>query len=154
MMKNFAFYENYIQTHFTKQDCGIDLKQIGKKTQEIYLSAVSIGQSHFYFEVRNRIKSIVDFLENSYSQKPPRQITRPLWYRINVSDQAINHYNGIGYLNMESDWLKFIIDYLETDRADQGGDTICVLFDLDFNWAICFTFSQKEKRLIIEKFQK
>jgi len=153
-MKNFAFYDNYIQTHFTKHDCGIDLKQIGGKVQEFDLPAASIGQPYFYFEVRNRIQSVVDFLENLYSENPPRQIIKPLWYRINVIDQAINDYIGIGYLNMESDWLKFILDYLETDRAEQGGDTICALFDLDFDWAVCFTFSQDCGKLIVEKYQK
>jgi len=147
MTKNFAYYDNYIQTRFTIQDCGIDLKQIGKKTQEIYLSAVSIGQPHFYFEVKNRLNPIVDFLEKAISE-------RPLWYRINVIDQAINDYIGIGHLNLESDWLKFILNYLEADRAEQGGDTICVLFNCDFKWAVCFTFSQGEERLIVEKYEQ
>ena len=151
-MNDLAFYDNYIQTNFAIQDCGIDLKRIGKKTQETYLSAASIGQTHFYYEVKNRIKPIVDFLEKLYSQKPPCETSRPLWYRINVSDQAINHYIGIGYLNMKSDWLKFIIDYLETDRADEAGDIICVLFDIDFKWAICFTFLQNEDKMLIEKY--
>ena len=144
--KNFAYYDNYIQTHFTVSHCGIDLKQIGEKTQEIYLPAVSIGQPHFYFEVKNRLNTIVDFLEKTITE-------RPLWYRINVIDQAINDYIGIGHLNMESDWLKFILNYLEADRAEQGGDTICVLFDCDFEWAVSFTFSQDEKRLIVEKYE-
>ena len=38
MMKNFAFYDNYIQTHFIKEDCGIDLNKIGEKYKKfIYL---------------------------------------------------------------------------------------------------------------------
>ena len=142
---NFAYYNNYIQTHFTVQHCGIDLKLIGKKAQEIYLSAFSVGKPHFYFEVKNRIKPIVDFLEKTTE--------KPLWYRINVTDQAINDYIGIGHLNLESNWLKFILDYLNFDKAEQGGDTICVLFDSDFKWAICFTFSQEEEKLIVAKYE-
>ena len=146
MTKNFAYYDNYIQTRFTVQHCGIDLKQIGRKTQEIFLPTATIEQSHFYFEVKNRLKSIVDFLEKTVTE-------RVLWYRINVIDQAINDYIGIGHLNLDSGWLKFVLDYLETDRAEQGGDTICVLFDCDFNWAVCFTFSQGEEKLIVEKYE-
>ena len=146
MTKNFAYYENYIQTHFIVQDCGINLKQIGKKTQEIYFSTVSIGQSYFYFEAKNRLSPIVDFIEKTITE-------RPLWYRINVIDQALNDYIGIGHLNIESGWLEFILDYLEKDRAEQFGDTICILFDCDFKWAVSFTFSQNKKRLIVEKYE-
>ena len=146
MNESLGFYEKHIQSHFTSQHCGIDLKNFGKVTDEIYFPIDSIGEYHYSFAVKERAKSIIDFVA--------KMDNKPLWYRINVIDQAINEYIGIGWLNLESDWMQFILDYLNNDRAEQNGDTICILFDENFEWAICFTLSQDYDKLIIEKYQK
>ena len=146
MSKNLGFYEEYIHCHFTFQHCGIDWKEFGKVTDEIYFPIDSIGEYHYSFTVKERAKSIIDFVT--------KKDNRPLWCRINVIDQAINDYIGIGWLNLKSDWIQFILDYLNNDRAEQSGDTICILFDENFEWAICFTLSQDNDKLIIEKYQK
>lgn len=147
-MNTLGFYDNYIQNNFVTQHCGIDLKQIGKVTEEIYFPVKSIEQlPHESYTVRERLKPIVQFLEGIYLDT----FDWPLWYRINVADQAINQYIGIGLLNMENDWIKFILDYLCNDPAEQGGDTILVIFDTDFRWSVCFTLSCDTERLIIEK---
>jgi hypothetical protein len=70
-----------------------------------------------------------------------------------VTDQVVNEYVGIGFLNIEDDWLTFILNYLSGDRADQGGDTIIVLFDTEFKWAISFNLCQDEAQLIIELYK-
>lgn len=150
-MNSLGFYDNYIQNHFVKQDCGIDLKYIGKIAEEIYFPVNSISQLPYeIFTIKERLKLIIQFLEEIYLNTNER----PLWYRINVVDQAINQYLGIGLLNIESDWIKFILDYLCNDLAEQGGDTILAIFDIDFNWAICFTLSRETERLIVEKYEK
>jgi hypothetical protein len=63
-------------------------------------------------------------------------------------------YIGVGFLSLESNWINFIINYLDIDRAEQGGDTILTIFDRNFNWAVSFTLIQDDNILKIEKYEK
>lgn len=144
-------YEKYIQTNFTTDHCGINLEPIGNKDYD-RIFPVDLDSTILFDrkELKREVKEIIDFVDNVYSSWDDK----PIWYKINVIDQAINEYVGIGFLNRNIDWLTYIIDYLSNDRAEQCGDTILTVFDLDFNWAICFTLSQDDNCLRIEKFKK
>ena len=146
-----SHFEKYIQANFTTGHCGIDLETLGKKN---YDRTFPVSLDSFELldttELKNETKDIIEFVDNVYSAADEK----PIWHKINVIDQAINEYAGIGFLNRNNDWLNFIIDYLSNDRAEQSGDTIVTLFDLDFKWAICFTLSQDDSYLRIERFKK
>ena len=148
---SFGHYDSFIQTNFIVDHCGIDLSKLGTKTNE---AVVKVDLDNAALLDRNLLnseaKSIVSFIQTFYKHTDDR----PLWYKINVVDQVINEYIGIGHLNLEVDWLNFIITYLDHDRAQQGGDTIFVVFDTDFNWAVSFTLSQDNSVLLIEQYNK
>lgn len=146
-----SHYEKYIQANFTNEHCGIDLQILGERD---YKKILPVDLNKRELLDRENLKSellkITEFVQNTYAKLD----TKPLWYKINVIDQAINEYTGIGFLNRDFDWLNFTVDYLSNDRAEQSGDTIMTIFDLDFNWAICFTLSQDDNCLKIERFKK
>jgi len=146
-----SHYEKYIQANFTNEHCGIDLELLGKKdyekTFQVDLNTIKLLDRK---SLKKESIEIIDFVQNIY----PELDTKPIWYKINVIDQAINEYTGIGFLNRDSGWLNFTIDYLSNDRAEQSGDTIMTIFDLEFNWAICFTLSQDDNYLRVERFAK
>lgn len=60
-MNTLGFYDNYIQNHFVKQDCGIDLKLIGKITEEIYFPVKSITQLPYKSLAINKYRKYVPF---------------------------------------------------------------------------------------------
>jgi len=102
--------------------------------------------------VKNEFAEIIEFVDTKC--RPAYIHTKPVWFRINVVDQADNDYIGIGFLDVEQDWLSFSINYLGCDRAEQSGDTIMVIFDKEFTWALSFTLSQDNRELQIELFKK
>ncbi|PKK37849.1 hypothetical protein BWI96_05155 [Siphonobacter sp. SORGH_AS_0500] len=138
--KLFEKYENYILTNHISDDCGIALEKIGLK---LYSKKIKTDLSDIE-NLRNSLSNCFMFITNKVI------IKKPIWFKINVIDQAVNEYAGIGLLNLESDWFKFIINYFEYDKASQSGDTIIVIFDHDFKWIICFTYSQDETSLTTE----
>jgi hypothetical protein len=150
-INSFGYYDNFIQTNFIVDHCGIDLSKLGTKTDEAVVKAHLDNSTFFNRNILNgEAKSIINFIQTFYKHPDDR----PLWYKINVIDQAINEYIGIGHLNLDRDWLNFITTYLEQDRAEQGGDTILIVFDTDFKWAVSFTLSQDNSILLIEQFKK
>ena len=129
----------------------LDLTKFKTKIFESNIKVDLKGNSFLDFDkLKKEINSITAFVEKFY----PHRSNRPLWYKINIADQAVNHYVAIGLLNLESDWLKFVLDYLNNDRAIESGDTIIAIFDIDFSWIVCFTLSQDDKILKVEKFEK
>jgi len=150
-MYSLGDYENFIHSNFINEQLGLDLTKFKTKTFESNIKVDLKGTSFLEFtKLKQEIDLVTLFVQNFY----PHRDNRPLWYKINVADQAINQYIGIGFLNLESDWLKFILDYLYNDRAEQSGDTIIAIFDIDFKWMVCFTLSQDDKILKVEKFDK
>jgi hypothetical protein len=152
-IQSFSKYAFYITDSFVVDNIGIDLTKLGNRTSEVTITLnteapvlIDLGKAKAEFA------SVIEFIESkclpAYSNK------KPVWYRINVIDQADNDYIGIGFLDVEQDWLSFIINYLNCDRADQGGDTIMAVFDKKFNWAVSFTLSQDNKTLQAELFEK
>ena len=150
-INSFGHYDDLIQTNFIVDHCGIDLSKLGKKTADTVVK-VNLKSPKFIDDslLEAEAKIFVDFIQKQY--KYPDE--RPLWYKINVLDQAINEYIGIGHLNLEADWLRFIITYLDLDRAQQAGDTMFIVFDTDFKWAVNFTLSQDDSVLHIELYKK
>ena len=150
-INSFGHYDSFIQTNFIVDHCGIDLTKLGSKTDEAVIKANLDSPTLFDRNLlNNEAKSIIKFIQTFYKHPDDR----PLWYRINVIDQAINEYIGIGHLNLDGDWLSFVTTYLDQDRAEQSGDTIFVVFDTDFKWAVNFTLSQDNSILLIEQFKK
>jgi hypothetical protein len=148
---NLGHYDNYIIHNFVINHCGIALIKLGQKTSESILKVDLEGQNLIDLNLlRSEISSTINFIQNFYSFPDDR----PIWHRINVIDQAINQYIGVGFLSLESNWINFIINYLDIDRAEQGGDTILTIFDRNFNWAVSFTLIQDDSILKIEKYEK
>jgi hypothetical protein len=146
-----GYYDEFIRSHFIWNEPGIDLKSIGKNNFTRAFSAdLNSKELHYRPGIKKELNEITNFIHNCYSAPDDR----PIWYKINVTDHVLNEYVGIGFLNRDPEWLDFIIDYLRIDKAEQGGDTIFIIFDIDFRWAICFTLSQDEKILTVEKFEK
>ena len=149
-INSFGYYDRFIQTSFIVDHCGIDLTKLGTKTDEAVVKANLDGPILCDRNLLNsEAKSIINFIQTFYKHPDDR----PLWYRINVMDQALNEYIGIGHLNLDSDWLRFIMTSLDQDRAEQSGDTIFVIFDTDFKWAVNFTLSQDNSIILIEQFK-
>ena len=144
-------YERFIQAEFIVDHCGIDLDLLGKRD---YDRTISVNlDSHECIDLnllKNEIHEIVQFVDDAYEMYDEK----PIWYKINVIDQAVNEYVGIGFLNRDQDWLKFIIDYLSNDQAEQSGDTIFVIFDNEFKWAVSFTLSPDNCNMTTERFRK
>ncbi len=151
LINSFGHYDSYIQTNFIVDHCGIDLTKLGPKITETVVK-VNLDGPVFIDEEQLKAEGrvFVDFVETHYKHPDDR----PLWYKINVVDRAINEYLGIGHLNLETNWMKFIVTYLDLDRAEQGGDTMFIIFDTDFKWAVNFTLSQEDSILRIEQFKK
>lgn len=148
---NLGHYDDYIISNFVVNHIGIDLNKLGHKTDENTFKVDLVGQDFIDINsLRTEIHSTINFIENYY----PYSDDRPIWHRINVIDQAINQYIGVGFLCLETNWLKFVIDYLNIDRAEQSGDTIFSIFDLNFKWAVSFTLIQDDSILKIEKYEK
>ena len=150
-INNLGHYDDYIIHNFVTDHCGIDLNKLGQKTSDSILKVDIEGQNLIdIIQLRSEISSIINFIQNYYSFPDER----PVWHRINVIDQAINQYIGVGFLSLESDWLNFIINYLDNDRAEQSGDTILTIFDRNFKWAVLFALIQDDSILKIEKYEK
>jgi hypothetical protein len=149
-MYSLADYENYIHSNFISNQLGIDLTKFSQKTFEKDIQ-VDLNGTIFldYDKLKQEINPVTHFVRAFYLHRTDK----PVWYKLNVADQAVNQYIGIGFLNLENDWLKFVIDCLDNDRAEQNGDTIITIFDIDFKWAICFTLSQDDSILKVEKFE-
>ena len=146
-IKSFGYYEKRIQTEYVIDHCGIDLEKFGEVKNRLEYKVNLDSEPFINFEkLKTELNGLTDFIV--------KKSLKPIWYKINVIDQAINEYVGIGFLNNEKSWLNFIIQYLKNDRAEQSGDTILILFDLNFEWCICFTLSQDNSNLIIEQYKK
>ena len=148
---NLGHYDDYIISNFVVDHIGIDLNKLGHKTSENTFKVDLDGQELIDIKsLRTQIHSTINFVQDYYSSPDDR----PVWHRINVIDQAINQYIGVGFLCLETDWLKFAINYLDIDRAEQSGDTIFSIFDRNFKWAVSFTLIQDNSILKIEKYEK
>jgi hypothetical protein len=149
-MHSLTDYKNYIHSNFISNQLGIDLTKFSQKTFEKDIQVDLNGKLFLdYDKLKQEINPVIHFAQAFYLHRTDK----PVWYKLNVADQAVNQYIGIGFLNLENDWLKFVIDYLDNDRAEQNGDTIITIFDIDFKWAICFTLSQDDSILKVEKFE-
>jgi hypothetical protein len=148
---NLGHYDDYIIRNFVVDHNGINLNKLGRKTSENNFKIDLEGQELIDINlVRSEIDSTINFVQNYYTFPDDR----PVWQRINITDQVINQYIGVGFLCLETDWLKFIINYLDIDRAEQGGDTIFSIFDRNFKWAVSFTLVQEDSILRVEKYEK
>jgi hypothetical protein len=149
-MYSLADYENYIHSNFISDQLGIDLRKFSHKTFENDIQVDLYGTTFLDFEkFKQEINPVTHFVQAFYLHRTDK----PVWYKLDVADQAVNQSIAIGFLNLENGWLKFITDYLNNDRAEQNGDTIITIFDIDFKWAVCFTLSQDESILKVEKFE-
>jgi hypothetical protein len=136
-------YENYIHKHFIG-NLGFDLSPIGEKTISNEIT-VNLEKDDLIAldEMRNSFADVTEFLKNPSTTRYDSMV----WYKINLIDQVINDYTGVGSFNLQNDYLKFIQHYLSVERADQSGDTLIAFFDKDFNWAFEFKLSQDNRTL-------
>ena len=149
-MRSLADYENYIATNFDHEGVGLDLSIFPNKTFEKHIKVDLVVNSLLDFdELSGEIRPIVTFMQNTYLKG-----ACPLWYKVNIMDQAVKDYVSIGRLNLKNNWLRFIINYLDYDRAEEMGDTMIAIFDTDFNWTISFTLSQDCQNLKVQKLEK
>ncbi|MDO1451286.1 hypothetical protein Q0590_33740 [Rhodocytophaga aerolata] len=152
-IKLFSDHAINITDTYVVDDNGIDLSKLGRrefdKAISVDLKAPVLVEMT---KVKTEFATVISFIESKclVGGLP----TKPIWYRINVIDQAINDYIGIGFLDIKQDWLSFTVNYLSCDRADQSGDTIMAIFDREFTWAVSFTLSQDNRKLQAELFIK
>lgn len=148
----FGKYDDYIYARFIADvHCGIDLLQLGPRTYDTIFPVDLKNQPHLSIEkFKEHIAPVISFICKFYAN----ETEGPIWHKINVLDNAINHFMGIGVINLQGNWIDFIVTYLLSDRADQSGDTLITLFDMDFKWAVCFTLSQDHSCLQVEKYEK
>ena len=149
-MKTLGDYEDLIFSNFYNNGIGLDFSKFSRTFAydiKIDLKAITLLD---FEKLTTEINPIIKFVEKCHL----RGLNRPLWIKINVVDKAVNDHVGIGFLKLETEWLKFVVDYLNRDRADESGDTIFAIFDVNFSWAICFTLSQDDKTLQVEKFDQ
>lgn len=143
-----GFYEKYILGNFLGE-IGFDLYGIGEKIISKRITVnLNIDGLIDIKTLRNSFKEAIDFIDKPGSTRYDDVI----WYKLDILDQAIHEYMGIGVFKLENDYLKFIKYYLDVERAGQSGDTIIVLFDKDFNWAVNFTLCQDYKYLSVDVF--
>ncbi|WP_276499347.1 hypothetical protein [Pontibacter litorisediminis] len=147
-----GYYETRIKQEFAIDDVGITLDRLGGKSFEKVIpvdlnNPDLLNQQELEVEIPEVIKFIRKVLQKNYSY-------RPVWFKTNVVDQAVNDYVGIGLLNLGGPWLKFIICSLSFDRAAQSGDTLMTVFDTGFQWAINFELSQDNSCLTVQKIEK
>tara|TARA_R110001599_G_C12230338_1_gene657995 strand:- start:147 stop:605 length:459 start_codon:yes stop_codon:yes gene_type:complete len=146
---DFNLHLNSIRTNFIIDECGIELDRVGSLVQRLVypvnlqsddLMDIQLLSEDFY--------PIANFLKEQLKDYGAKLV----WLKINVIDQAINDYVGIGTLDENSNFLKFITTYLSVDQADQNGDTIIIFFNQNLSWAINFTLCQDDSTLIIERY--
>lgn len=106
-INSFGHYDRFIQTNLvnlvTDDHCGFDLTKLGPKIADTVIKVNLVGPAFVDEELlKSEAKIFADFIQKQY--KYPDE--RPLWYKINVLDQALNEYIGIGHLNLDADWLK------------------------------------------------
>jgi hypothetical protein len=149
----FGEYATQIIDSFVVDDIGIDLIKLGNKEFDKSIT-VDFKKPILIDEETIKIEfaTVIEFIE--YQCRPAYIHTKPIWFRINVVDQALNDYIGIGFLDTEQNWVSFTVNYLRCDRADQGGDSILVIFDRNFTWASSLTLSQDDKELRVELYKK
>jgi hypothetical protein len=150
IMHSLGQYEEIIQKRYIPtHQCGIELSSIGTKKK--------IGHFPIHHLVQDIINAQEPILESCFSQisqfGQEDETNKPIWYKINVVDQAFNDYVGIGFLNLQSNWPMFIGALLDVDRADQSGDIIVAIMDRSFKWAARITLSQDTKQLRIDLYQ-
>jgi hypothetical protein len=149
----FSEYAAYISNSYVVDNNGIELTKLGKKKSDVSVAVDLKGPILIDLEkAKHEFVEVTRYLEGKCL--PGYLYKKPIWYRINVLDQAVNDYIGIGFLDIEQNWLSFTINYLSCDRAEQSGDTVMAIFDRGFNWAVCFTLSQDNKTLQVELFEK
>ncbi|WP_299762491.1 hypothetical protein [uncultured Pontibacter sp.] len=146
-----GYYEKRIKQEFVIDDVGITLERLGEKSYEKVIpidlnNPDLLNQQELEVEIAEVINFIQRVFQKNYSN-------RPIWFRTNVIDQAVNDYVGVGLLNFSGPWLKFIICSLSFDRADQNGDTLMTVFDTEFQWAINFELSQDASCVTVQKFK-
>lgn len=155
-MQNLGYYERKIISEYITDDIGIDLDKIGTKNFEKVIP-IDLQKIEFIApkKLSEEIQEIISFLKKKQLEyRQANYYKRPIWFRINVIDQAINEYLGIGYLNIGEGYLEFITYSLGIDRADQSGDGIFIIMDTDFRWAVNFELSQDDSSFIIQKIEK
>lgn len=150
-IQSLGHYEGEIQKRFADNHCGLNLESIGMKRIERFypVDNDSVDLVQDKAGLRAELTDIIDFVNRMYKSSH----IRPIWHKTNVIDQAINEYVGIGFLNIEDDWIAFILNYMSFDKAEQSGDTLITLFDIQFNWAVNFELSQDDNRLVVQLFK-
>ena len=151
-MNKLGEYEDLIYSDiYDESGCGLDFSAYNKTFSSTARLNLKDKQ---YLDIESFVQDIDPVIEFVRKLFPMYSTSRPFWAKVNIGDQAFNELIGIGYLNMEEGWLMFILNYLQTDKALEGGDTIFAIFGLDFTWCVCFTLSQDENILIVEKYDK
>lgn len=147
-----GYYEKKIIQEFATDDVGITLERLGEKSFEKVIP-VNLNNPDLLNEqeLEVEIAEVIKFIQANPSKDYNK---RPIWFKTNIIDQAVNDYVGIGLLNIDGTWLKHIICTLSFDRADQSGDTLITVFDNDFQWVINFELSQDDNCLTVQKFEK
>lgn len=149
---NLGYYEKRIKQEFAIDDVGITLERLGGQSFEKVIPVDLKNPdllNHQQLEVE--IAEVIKFIQKNFQKNDGN---RPIWFRTNVIDQAVNDYVGIGLLNLGGAWLRYVICSLSFDKADQSGDTLMTVFDTDFHWAINFEISQDNSCLIVKRFEK
>jgi hypothetical protein len=139
----------------------IQKRYISSYGQDIELSSIGTKKKIGHFPVGHSVKELIASqditLEACFSQITEfgqgEDTPKAIWYKINVIDQAINDYAGIGFLNLHSNWPELISALLDVDRADQSGDVIITILDTGFKWAVRITLSQDTKQLRVDLYQ-
>lgn len=147
-----GYYEKRIISEFVVNDMGMDLEKLGEKSFEkifpVDFNNADLLNEH---ELKDEIVEVIDFI---HANLPTKSSNRPIWFKTNIIDQAMNDYVGIGLLNIDKHWLKYVVCSLSFDRADQSGDTLFTIFDTNFQWIINFELSQDDSTLTVQMFEK
>ena len=85
-MRSLADYEDYIGTNFDHEGVGLDLSTFPNKTFEQNIKVDLVGNSLLDFdELSEEIRPVVTFMQNTSLKGEC-----PLWYKVNIIDQAVN----------------------------------------------------------------
>jgi hypothetical protein len=151
-IQSFSEYAAYIINSYVVDNNSIDLTRIGSRKSELSVTVDLKGPVLIDAEkAKEEFAAIIGYMEGKCL--PGYLNSKPVWCRINVLDQAVNDYIGIGFLDVEQNWLSFALNYISCDRAEQSGDTIMAIFNRSFKWAVSFTLSQDNKTLQAEIFE-
>lgn len=143
----FDKYLNHITSKLTEY-CGIELDRIAKRTH-FFDFPIDLKPKRLALKEKqkDKISPISAFLNDQLTRE-----SNILWLKINVIDQAVNDYVGMGYLKQHMDWLEFALSYLSYDRAEESGDSLFVILPTDFKWAINICLCQDDQSISIESY--